>query len=80
MIHARAFPGWANPEAFLAHVRFIKDHHKKIARLAVVSDSALLAELPRIAAHLVHVQVKHFPEAEYEDAMRWLKPSTPVGP
>jgi hypothetical protein len=80
MIHAKAFPGWANLEAFLAHMQFIKSHHQKIVRLALVTDSKLLGELPKIAAHLVHVQVKHFSESQHGDALRWLKAGTPVSP
>jgi hypothetical protein len=73
MIHARAFPGWANLDAFLAHMRFIESHHQKIHRLAVVTNSSLLTEVPKIAAHLVRVEVKQFPESAYEDALRWLR-------
>ena len=80
MIHAKAFPGWAHPEAFFAHMQFIKSHHQKIVRLAMVTDSKLLGELPKIAAHLVHVQVKHFSESQHEDALRWLKEGIPVSP
>ena len=80
MIHATAFPGWANFDAFLAHMQFIKSHHQKIVRLAMVTDSKLLAELPKIAAHLVHVQVEHFLESQHQDALRWLKEGTPLSP
>jgi hypothetical protein len=73
MIHAKAFPGWANLDAFLAHMRFIESHHQKIHRLAVVTDSSLLTELPKIAAHLVRAEVKQFPESAYQDALRWLR-------
>jgi len=73
MIHARAFPGWADLDAFLDHMRFIESHHQKIHRLAVVSDSSLLTEIPKIAAHLVRAEVKQFPESAYEDALRWLR-------
>jgi len=72
MIHAKVFPGWVNLEAVFTHMRFIESHHQKIQRLAVVSDSRLLMEVPKIAAHLVYAEVKHFPESAYEDAMRWL--------
>ena len=73
LIHAKTFPGWVNLEAALAHMRFIESHHQKIQRLAVVSDSSLLTEVPTLIAHLVHVEVKHFPESAYEDALRWLR-------
>lgn len=78
MIRAKAFPGWANIDAFIAHMHFVKSHYRKIGRLAMVTDSKLLEELPKIAAHLVHVQVKHFSESQCEDALRWLKAGTPV--
>lgn len=76
MIHAKAFPGWATPDAFLAHMRFIKNHLQDIVRFAMVSDSVLLTDVSKIAAHLVHAEVKHFPDSEYADALQWLKAAT----
>ena len=73
MIHVKAFPGWVNLEAVFAHMRFIENHHHKIRRLALVSDSSLLAEAPEIIANLVRVEIKHFPESAYEDALQWLR-------
>ncbi|TWU30491.1 SpoIIAA family protein [Bythopirellula polymerisocia] len=80
MIVARAFPGWLNLEAAIAHLRLIESYHQKIKKLAVVSDNGLLAELPKIVAQLVHPDVKHFSESEYEDALSWLREvAVPVG-
>lgn len=76
LVHARAFPGWLNLEAAVAHVRLIESHHKKIKRLAVVSDSVLLTELPKLAGHLLHPEVRHFSESAYEDALQWLRSDT----
>ena len=76
MIHAKLFPSWVNIEAVFADMRFIESHHQKIQKLAVVSDSSLLTEVPKIAAHLVHAEVKHFAESAYEDALRWLGSNT----
>ncbi len=73
MIHAKVFPGWANPDAFLTHMKLIKSHHHNIVRLAVVSDSIVVTDVAKIASHLVDAHVKHFPEAEYADALQWLK-------
>ncbi|MEO8779398.1 MAG: STAS/SEC14 domain-containing protein [Rhodanobacter sp.] len=78
MIHAQAFPGWANLDAFLAHMHFVKSHYRRIGRLALVTDSKLLEDLPKIVGHLVHVQVKHFSESEYEAALSWLESRTPA--
>ena len=80
MVFAKAFPGWLNLEAAMAHLQLIKRYHQKIKKLAVVSDNGLLAELPKIVAQLVHPVVKHFSESEYEDALSWLREvAVPVG-
>ncbi|MEO7065802.1 MAG: STAS/SEC14 domain-containing protein [Rhodanobacter sp.] len=78
MIHAKTFPGWTDLHAFGAHMKFIKSHYQKVARLTLVTDSKLLEELPKLAGHLVQVQIKHFSESQYEEALHWLKAGTSV--
>ncbi|TWU17185.1 hypothetical protein Pla52o_53600 [Novipirellula galeiformis] len=73
LIHAKTFPGWANLAAAIAHLRFVESHHAKVGKLAVVSDSLLLAELPLMIGPLIDVEVKHFPESAYNDASVWLE-------
>ena len=73
MIVANAFPGWVNLEAAIDHLQLIAKYHQKIKRLAIVSDNGLLTALPKFAAHLVHPEVSHFSEAEYEEALSWIK-------
>jgi hypothetical protein len=75
LIHAKAFPGWANLAATMAHMRFLESHHDKIGKLAFVSDSVLLAELPELVGHLIDLDVKHFPESAHDDASKWLEES-----
>jgi len=81
MIFAKAFPGWSNLEAAIGHLQLIQNYHTKIQRLAIVSDNGLLSALPSFAAHLVHPEVNHFSESEYEDALQWLREvAVTVGP
>ena len=75
MIFAKAFPGWSNLEAAIGHLQLVENYHKKIKRLAIVSDNALLTALAKFAADLVHPDVKHFSASAYEDALSWLKSS-----
>ena len=75
MVFAKAFPGWLNLEAAISHLQLIENYHQKIQRLAIVSDNGLLSALPKFAAHLVHPDVRHFSESEYEDALSWLRSS-----
>ena len=73
LIHARVFPGWDSFAAFVAHMRFIRDVHTRVERVALASDSPIAAVGPAIAKHFVRAQFRHFPYAEYDDALQWLK-------
>jgi len=72
LIHAKSFPGWESFGALLAHLRFVRDHHRRIERIAVASDSEFLKIAPKIAEHFVKAEVKRFDYAEKEQALAWL--------
>lgn len=80
MIEAESFPGWNDFASFVSHLRFIRDHHRHIRKVAAVSDSAFLSIAPRIAGHFVNAEVKHFESAEREGALAWLRePASETG-
>ncbi len=72
MIRARRFPGWEDLYAVMGHLKFVREHHRKIRRVAVVSDSAILQFGPKIAAHFVSAEVKEFPFDAEDAALAWL--------
>src|SRR5262245_46605477 len=43
LLDAESFPGWKDFAALVAHLRFVRDHHRKIRKIAVVSDSTFLS-------------------------------------
>jgi hypothetical protein len=73
LLDAEAFPGWKNLVALMAHLRFVRDHHRKVQRVAAVSDNTFLAVAPKVASHFVQAEVRHFPHAEREQALAWLR-------
>ncbi|MGX5735832.1 STAS/SEC14 domain-containing protein [Bosea thiooxidans] len=73
MIRARSFPGWASFGALVSHLRFVKDHHRKIARIAAVTDDQLLKIMPSIASHFVAAEIRQFPSSQEAQAMAWLQ-------
>ena len=73
LLDAEAFPGWADFAALVAHLKFVRDHHHKIRRVAVVSDSTFLTVAPRFASHFVRATVRHFFESHREAALAWLR-------
>ena len=72
MIDAKSFPGWKDFAAMIAHLKFVKNHHRRIEKAAVVSDSRFLTLVPKIASHFVQAEVRQFPRSQREDALSWL--------
>jgi hypothetical protein len=73
MIDAESFPGWKDFAALVAHLRFVRDHHRRIEKVAVVSDSTFLSIAPNIASHFVQADLRYFPHDERETALAWLR-------
>jgi hypothetical protein len=73
LISAEALPGWSNFAAFVSHMRFIKDHQRRVRRVAVVSDSEFLRIMPQIANHFAAAEIKHFPSEGRNRALAWLE-------
>ena len=76
VIHAREFPGWENIGSLLRHVRFVRDHHRKVNRVALAADSKLANLAPRLAEHFIHAEVKGFGYDELDDAIAWAAGAT----
>jgi hypothetical protein len=73
IIHTDSFPGWQDFGAMLAHVKFVKDHHAHISKVAAVADEGIIAILPAIADHFVKADVRHFGADDLESAIEWTK-------
>ena len=73
VIHANAFPGWQNFSSMLAHIRFVKDHHALINKVAAVADEGIIAILPAIADRFVKAEVRHFGHDDLDSALEWIR-------
>ena len=73
VLHAHHFPGWENLQSIIKHVRFVRDHHKKIKRIAVVTDSRLASLTPSIAELFVDAAIQTFAYDELESAIAWAR-------
>ena len=72
VIEAPAFPGWESLGAMAAHFRFVRDHHKHIAKVALVTDSALGNAAEHLASHFVSAEIRHFPSAQLAASKQWV--------
>ena len=73
LISAKAFPGWESFSGFTAHMHFVREHHKKVERVAVVTDSPLAGIAESLGNHFVSAEIKHFPFVDEAKALDWLK-------
>ena len=72
IIEVSSFPGWESLGAFAAHFRFVRDHHKHIKKVAVVTDSSIGNVAERLASHFVSAEIKHFAAGQTEAAKQWI--------
>ena len=72
IIATDSFPGWESFAALVHHFRFVRDHHKQVRRVALVTDSSLGAVAETLASHFVAAEIRHFPFAEQDAARQWV--------
>jgi hypothetical protein len=77
IIEAPAFPGWESLGAMAAHFRFVRDHHKRIKKIGLVTDSAMGDVAERLASHFVSATIRHFPAGELAAAKQWIMSNNP---
>ncbi|MEH6452217.1 MAG: STAS/SEC14 domain-containing protein [Psychromonas sp.] len=72
IIQVRSFHGWDSFAALIAHLTFVKDHHKKVSHIAFVTDSRIGKMAESIAAHFVNAKIKNFKFDELDSAKTWI--------
>ena len=72
IINAPAFPGWDSFGAMVTHFRFVRDHHKHIKKVAIVTNSHIGDVAEHLASHFVSAEVRHFPGDQLEQARQWI--------
>lgn len=72
LIETRKFPGWEDLGVAIRHFRFVRDHHRKIKRVAIVTDSRLGEAAEHIASHFVAATIRHFPSTQTDEANTWV--------
>lgn len=72
IIHTKSFPGWDSFAALFSHLRFVKEHHRKIYRVAISTDSVVGNFAEAVACHFVNAEIKLFSFHELEEARDWV--------
>ena len=72
IIHTREFPGWDSFGAMVGHMRFVRDHHERIGKIALVTDSAVGDLAETIGGHFVVATVRHYDFDDRDSAREWM--------
>ena len=72
IIHTESFPGWDSFQALHSHLTFVKEHHKKVPRIAFVTDSVISNLAETVAIHFVSADIKSFGFADMDKARAWI--------
>jgi hypothetical protein len=75
LVHSESFPGWDSFASFTAHVRFLRDHERKLDRVAIVTDSPIAGAAEALAQLFISADIRHFAFGDYKSALAWLKAS-----
>ena len=72
IIHTKGFPGWESFSDMVAHFRFVRGHHEKIEKVALVTDAPVGELAPKIAKHFVAAEIQHFDFDDLNAAIDWV--------
>ncbi len=72
ILETKTFPGWDSLGAVAAHFRFVRDHHRHIKKVALVTDAALGNVAERLGSHFVAATIRHFPAGQTDAAKQWI--------
>lgn len=72
ILNVKSFPGWDGFGAFVNHIKFVREHHKHVKKVAVVTDSHIGDVAEHVASHFVSAQLKHFPGGDVDEARSWI--------
>jgi putative intracellular protease/amidase len=73
LIESHAFPGWDSFAALSAHLRFVRDHQRRIERIALVTDSSIAHVVELLAEPFLAADIRLFPFGQRDAALRWLR-------
>jgi hypothetical protein len=79
LLEVEHFPGWKNLAGMITHFRFVRDHHRRIRKVAIVTDTPLGDLAEKVMGHFVAATVRHFAAGQKPEARRWIAQADETG-
>ena len=68
---AGGIPSWKDFDALSSHIRFVRDHHRLVAKVALVTDSELIRLVRPMVDVFVAAKIRRFAANELDKACQW---------
>ncbi len=72
IIYTKSFPGWRSFSSLITHLKFVREHHRKVTRIAFVTDSPIGNLAEHIANHFVGAEIKSFEFCDLTSGRMWI--------
>ncbi|MCP4098273.1 MAG: STAS/SEC14 domain-containing protein [Planctomycetaceae bacterium] len=72
IIYTKSFPSWHSFSSLVAHLKFIREHHKKVTRVAFVTDSPIGNIAEHVTSHFVSAEIKSFEFCDLASGKKWI--------
>lgn len=72
IVSTKEFPGWESFGALVNHIKFVKNHHTKLSKVAIVTDSKTGDLGEKVGNHFLSAKIKHYPYDQFDDARNWI--------
>ncbi len=73
LVDATTFNGWSNMQAATNHFKLVRDHQKRVERIALIAGHAWQHWVAGMMSVFVHPQVKVFDATEQMEAEAWVR-------
>lgn len=72
LLDVRDFHGWADVQAARTHLTFVKNHHHRVERIAIVAKKQWQHWIAAVVGVFLDPQEKCFDETQAEEARQWI--------
>ena len=72
VIHVQSFPGWDSFAGLVSHIKFVKNRHEHIKRVAICTDSSFGSLAESLVSHFVSAEISAFAFADVDKAKEWV--------
>lgn len=72
IISTKEFPGWESFGALVKHIKFVKNHHTEVSKVAIVTDSIIGELAQKVGSHFLSATINHYDFDKLEEAINWI--------